>query len=80
MCMKDTDLLIENNVQAILVFQKKLEGKAMSGSCDSALWCSQYTLLKGITTSFLEESLSCALVARLILSYLQLHRLPEAQT
>ena len=28
MCMKDTDLLIENNVQAILVFQKKLEGKA----------------------------------------------------
>ncbi|CAH3166803.1 unnamed protein product [Porites lobata] len=28
MCMKDTDLLIENNVQPILVFQKKLEGKA----------------------------------------------------
>ena len=27
-CMKDTDLLIENNVQPILVFQKKLEGKA----------------------------------------------------
>ena len=27
MCMKDTDLLIENNVQPILVFQK-LEGKA----------------------------------------------------
>ena len=26
-CMKDTDLLIENNVQPILVFQK-LEGKA----------------------------------------------------
>ena len=25
--MKDTDLLIENNVQAILVFQKKLKGK-----------------------------------------------------
>ena len=28
MCLKDTDLLIENNVQPILVFQKKLEGKA----------------------------------------------------
>ena len=28
MCMKDTDLLIENNVQSILVFQKKLERKA----------------------------------------------------
>ncbi|CAH3142729.1 unnamed protein product [Porites lobata] len=28
MCMKVTDLLIENNVQPILVFQKKLEGKA----------------------------------------------------
>ena len=28
MCMKDTDLLIENNVQPILVFQKKLESKA----------------------------------------------------
>ena len=28
MCKKDTDLLIENNVQPILVFQKKLEGKA----------------------------------------------------
>ena len=28
MCMKDTDLLIENNVQPILVFHKKLEGKA----------------------------------------------------
>ena len=28
MCMKDTDLLIENNVQPIQVFQKKLEGKA----------------------------------------------------
>ena len=27
-CMKDTDLLIENNVQPILVFQKKLERKA----------------------------------------------------
>ncbi|CAH3121715.1 unnamed protein product [Porites lobata] len=26
--MKDTDLLIENNVQPILVFQKKLERKA----------------------------------------------------
>ena len=31
MCMKDTDLLIENNVQPILVFQKKLERKAKSG-------------------------------------------------
>ena len=30
-CMKDTDLLIENNVQPILVFQKKLERKAKSG-------------------------------------------------
>ena len=28
MCMKDTDLLIENNVQPILDFQKKLERKA----------------------------------------------------
>ena len=28
MCMKDTDLLIENNVQPILVFQKKVESKA----------------------------------------------------
>ena len=28
MCMKDTDLLIESNVQPILVFQKKLERKA----------------------------------------------------
>ena len=28
MCVKNTDLLIENNVQPILVFQKKLEGKA----------------------------------------------------
>ena len=28
MCMKDPDLPIENNVQPILVFQKKLEGKA----------------------------------------------------
>ena len=28
MFMKDTDLLIENNVQPILVFQKKLERKA----------------------------------------------------
>ncbi|CAH3025112.1 unnamed protein product [Porites evermanni] len=28
MCMKDTDLLIENNVQPILVFQKNLVGKA----------------------------------------------------
>ena len=28
MCLKDTDLLIENNVQPILVFHKKLEGKA----------------------------------------------------
>ena len=28
MCMNDTDLLIENNVQPILVFQKKLEAKA----------------------------------------------------
>ena len=28
MCMKDTDLLIENNVQPILVFQKKAESKA----------------------------------------------------
>ena len=27
MCMNDTDLLIENNVQPILVFQKKLERK-----------------------------------------------------
>ena len=27
-CIKDTDLLIENNVQPILVFQKKLERKA----------------------------------------------------
>ena len=27
-CMKDTDLLIENNVQPILVFQKKLERKS----------------------------------------------------
>ena len=25
MCMKDTDLLIENNMQPILVFQKKVE-------------------------------------------------------
>ena len=31
MCMKDTDLLIENNVQPILVFQKKLERKAKGG-------------------------------------------------
>ena len=28
MCMKDTDLPIENNMQPILVFQKKLERKA----------------------------------------------------
>ena len=28
MCMKDTDLPIENNMQPILVFQKKLEAKA----------------------------------------------------
>ena len=28
MCMKDTDLLMENNVQPILVFQKMLERKA----------------------------------------------------
>ena len=28
MCMDNTDLLIENNVQPILVFQKKLERKA----------------------------------------------------
>ena len=28
MCMKDTDLLIKNNVQPILDFQKKLERKA----------------------------------------------------
>ncbi|CAH3144950.1 unnamed protein product [Porites evermanni] len=28
MCVKDPDLPIENNVQPILVFQKKLEGKA----------------------------------------------------
>ena len=28
MCMKDTDPLIENNVQSIVVFQKKMEGKA----------------------------------------------------
>ena len=31
MCTKDTDLLIENNVQPILVFQKKLERKAKGG-------------------------------------------------
>ena len=31
MCMKDTDLLIENNVQPILVFQKTLERKAKCG-------------------------------------------------
>ena len=28
MCMKDIDLLIENNVQPILVFQKNPVGKA----------------------------------------------------
>ena len=29
MCMKDTDLLTENNAQPILVFQKKVDGKQM---------------------------------------------------
>ena len=37
MCMKDTDLLIENNVQPILVFQKKLEAKANVESSSSNL-------------------------------------------
>ena len=36
-CMKDTDLLIENNVQPILVFQKKLEAKANVESSSSNL-------------------------------------------
>jgi len=31
MCLKDTDILIENNVQPILVFQKTLERKAKCG-------------------------------------------------
>ena len=39
MCMKDTDLLIENNVQPILVFQKKLERKAkVESSFANLLW------------------------------------------
>ena len=37
MCMKDTDLLIENNVQPILVFQKKLEAKANVESSSASL-------------------------------------------
>ena len=37
MCMKDTDLLIENNGQPILVFQKKLEGKANVESSSASL-------------------------------------------
>ena len=36
-CMKDTDLLIENNVQPILVFQKKLESKANVASSSGNL-------------------------------------------
>ena len=37
MCMKDTDLPIENNMQPILVFQKKLEAKANVESSSSNL-------------------------------------------
>ncbi|CAH3114148.1 unnamed protein product [Porites lobata] len=37
MCMKDTDLPIENNMQPILVFQKKLETKANAESSSSNL-------------------------------------------
>ncbi|CAH3187181.1 unnamed protein product [Porites lobata] len=37
MCKKDTDLLIENNVQPILVFQKKLESKANVASSSANL-------------------------------------------
>ena len=37
MCMKDTDLLSENNVQPILVFQKKLERKAKVESSSANL-------------------------------------------
>ncbi|CAH3133944.1 unnamed protein product, partial [Porites lobata] len=37
MCMKDTDLPIENNLQPILVFQKKLEAKANVESSSSNL-------------------------------------------
>ncbi|CAH3139271.1 unnamed protein product [Porites lobata] len=37
MCKNDTDLLIENNVQPILVFQKKLESKANVASSSANL-------------------------------------------
>ena len=37
LCMKDTDLPIENNMQPILVFQKKLEAKANVESSSSNL-------------------------------------------
>ncbi|CAH3042929.1 unnamed protein product, partial [Porites lobata] len=37
MCKKDTDLLIENNVQPILIFQKKLESKANVASSSANL-------------------------------------------
>ena len=38
MCKNDTDLLIENNVQPILVFQKKLESKANVESSSANLF------------------------------------------
>ena len=43
MCMKDTNLLIENNVQPIVVFQKKLECKANVESSSANLLSAEVT-------------------------------------